>query len=176
MTTLCLSLSFVVTRCHLLSLLSFIVTRCISRLSFYKQSRLLVYFVNEKTNGNCNNWKIYKINELINVIKFIKRQTSGTSSENEWQRMKKSGTTSEYEWQQVTMRDNEWYNEWQRVTMSSTTSDNEWYNEWKRVKTSDKEWQRVTMNDEWQRMTMSGTTNGCVSSNTNAFLLILQNF
>ena len=40
---------------------------------------------------------------------FIKRQTSGTSSDNEWQRVV------------------------QRVTMSGTTSDNEWYNEWKRL-------------------------------------------
>ena len=44
---------------------------------------------------------------------FIKRQTSSTSS------------------------DNEWYNEWQRViqrvTTSGTTSDNEWYNKWQRV-------------------------------------------
>ena len=42
---------------------------------------------------------------------FIKRHTSGISSENEWQKM----TTS----------DNEWYNEWQRMTTSGTTSDNE---------------------------------------------------
>ena len=49
---------------------------------------------------------------------FIKSQTSGTSSDNEWynewQRMTTSGTTS----------DNEWYNEWQRMTTSGTTSDN----------------------------------------------------
>ena len=43
-----------------------------------------------------------------NIRSFIKRQTSATSSDNEWQRM----TTS----------DNEWYNEWQRIT----TSDNKW--------------------------------------------------
>ena len=43
---------------------------------------------------------------------FIKRQTSGTSSDSEWQR--------------VTANDNEWYNEWQPVTTSGTTSDNEW--------------------------------------------------
>ena len=72
--------------------------------------------------------------------RFIKRQTSRTPSDNEWQRM----TTS----------DNEWYNEWQRMT----TSDNEWYNEWQGMTTSDatsdKEWQRVTTNsNEWQRVT-----------------------
>ena len=42
---------------------------------------------------------------------FIKRQTSGTSSDNEW-----------YEWQRMTTSNNEWYNEPQRMT----TSDNEW--------------------------------------------------
>ena len=46
---------------------------------------------------------------------FIKRQTSGTSS------------------------DNEWYNKWQRVT----TNDNNWYNEW-RVTTGGIEWREVT--------------------------------
>ena len=70
---------------------------------------------------------------------FIKTQTSGTSSDNEWQR--------------VTTNDNEWYSEWQRVTTSSTTSDNEW--EW--VTMNDNEWQRVRANDnewynEWQRV------------------------
>ena len=39
---------------------------------------------------------------------FIKRQTSDTSSDNEWQRMTTSGT----------IIDNEWYNGWQRMTMS----------------------------------------------------------
>ena len=63
---------------------------------------------------------------------FIKRQTSGASS------------------------DNEWYNEWQRVVQRVTTNDNEW----QRVTTNDKEWQRVTRNDnEWhnerQRVTIS---------------------
>ena len=109
---------------------------------------------------------------------FIKRQTSGTSSDNEWQRR----TTS----------DNEWYNEWQRVVQQvikngttgdkerqrvttsgrtsdnewhqMTTSGNEWYNEWQQVvqrvikssTTGDKEWQRVTKSDkEWQWVTVS---------------------
>ena len=48
---------------------------------------------------------------------FIKRQTSRTSS------------------------DNEWYNEWHRIA----TSDNEWQRvEWKRVRTGDIEWREVT--------------------------------
>ena len=48
---------------------------------------------------------------------FIKRQTSRTSS------------------------DNEWYNEWHRIA----TSDNEWQRvEWKRVTTGDIEWREVT--------------------------------
>ena len=40
---------------------------------------------------------------------FIKRQRSGTTSDNYWQRVKTSGTTSD--------------NEWQRVTTSGTTID-----------------------------------------------------
>ena len=48
---------------------------------------------------------------------FIKRQTSRTSS------------------------DNEWYNKWHRIA----TSDNEWQRvEWKRVTTGDIEWREVT--------------------------------
>ena len=66
---------------------------------------------------------------------FIKRQTSGTSNDND---------------------DDEWYNEWQR----KTTSDNECYNEWQPVvqwvTMSDNEWQWVIKNDnEWQWMTAS---------------------
>ena len=59
------------------------------------------------------------------IRSFIKRQTSSTSS------------------------DNEWYNEWQRVVQRVTTNGNKWYNEWQRVTTSgttnDNEWQRVTI-------------------------------
>ena len=47
---------------------------------------------------------------------FIKRQTSGTSSDNEWQRVVQWVTTS------GTVSDNEW----KRVTTSGTTRDNEW--------------------------------------------------
>ena len=57
----------------------------------------------------------------------MKRQTSGTSSDNEWQR--------------VTLNDNEWYNEWQQVT----TNDNEWQWLVQRVTTNDNEWQQMTI-------------------------------
>ena len=48
---------------------------------------------------------------------FIKRQASGTSS------------------------DNEWYNKWQRVT----ANDNNWYNEWQPVAPTNEKWQRVAI-------------------------------
>ena len=73
---------------------------------------------------------------------FIKRQTSGTSSnnnwynewqpmtsDNEWQRVLQRVTTNDNEWQRMT----EWYNEWQQEKMSGTTRNSEW----KRVTTSD---------------------------------------
>ena len=66
---------------------------------------------------------------------FIKRQTSGLSSDNEWQRM--------------TASDNEWQGTVQRVTTSGTTSDNEW----QQVATNDSKWQRVYI--EWQQVTKS---------------------
>ena len=37
---------------------------------------------------------------------FIKRQTSDTSSDNEWQRVTTTGTTSDNECQRVTTNDN----------------------------------------------------------------------
>ena len=61
---------------------------------------------------------------------FIKRQTSGTSSDKEFYK----------EWQRVTMNDKKWYNEWQRVVQRVTTNDNKGYNEWQGVTASDKEW------------------------------------
>ena len=71
---------------------------------------------------------------------FIKRQTSGTSSDNEWYN----------EWQEMTTSDKEWQRVVQGVTTSGTTSDKEWYNEWQRMTTSDNEWQRITKSDnEW---------------------------
>ena len=67
---------------------------------------------------------------LLHVVKgriyrsFIKRQTSGKSSDsewyNEWQPMATSGTTSD------TTNDNKWYNKWQRVVKRVTKSDIEW--------------------------------------------------
>ena len=86
---------------------------------------------------------------------FIKKQMSGTSSDNEWERVTTSGTTSDNEWynewQRMTTSDNEWYNKWQRVT----TNDNKWYNEWQQVvqqvATSDNRWHQMTRSDnEWQ--------------------------
>ena len=64
--------------------------------------------------------------------------------------MTTSGTTSDNEWQRVTTNDNEWYNEWQQVVQRVTTSDNKW----KRVAGNDNKWQRVTANgtmsdNEW---------------------------
>ena len=122
--------------------------------AFYRRKRLISTFYRDY---------------LITLIKnryswsFIKRhtQTSGTSSDNEWQRMKTSGTTNDNEWQRVVQRvttsDNEWQrmktseNEWQRVTTNDTTSDNKW----KRVRAYDSEWQRmiqrvITNENEWQ--------------------------
>ena len=73
---------------------------------------------------------------LIRSGSVIKRQTSGMSRDNEWQRM----TTSGSKWQLVVQRmktnGNEWYNEWQRTTTVNiewqrmATNDNDWYNDW----------------------------------------------
>ena len=63
---------------------------------------------------------------------FVKRQTRGTSSDNEWQ--------------QITISDNERYNEWQRVVQRMTTS-------LQRVTTNGNEWQQMKMSDrEWQKV------------------------
>ena len=84
------------------------------------------------------NWVKYRFSRLL-----IKRQTSGISSENEWQRK-----YNERQWvvQLMTTIDSDRYNEWQRVVQQVTTNDNEW--------------QRVIKNDnEWQWMTASDKTN-----------------
>ena len=62
--------------------------------------------------------RIFLMQLIFYVYKgsFIKRQTSGTSSENEWYN----------EWQRVTTSGKICDNEWQRVAMSGTTNDNEW--------------------------------------------------
>ena len=71
---------------------------------------------------------------------FIKRQTSGISSDKELYK----------EWQRMTTSDNEWQRVVQRVTTSSTTSDNEWQQRLQRMTRSDNEWQGVTASDnEW---------------------------
>ena len=67
---------------------------------------------------------------------FIKRQTSGTTSDSEWTRVVQQMTTND--------------NEWQRVLQRVTTND-EWQRVVQRVTTSDKEWQRMTIGDnEWE--------------------------
>ena len=85
---------------------------------------------------------------------FINRQMSGTSSDNEWQRVTTSGTTSDNKWQRVVQRVTTNDSEWQLVTTNGTTSDNEW----QRVTTNDNEWQRVEWNNKWQRVAVSNTT------------------
>ena len=71
---------------------------------------------------------------MIRIFRsFIKRQTSGTSSGNEWQRVIQPVATS----------DNKWYNEWQRVT----TNDKGWQRVVQQVIANDSRWQRVTRND-----------------------------
>ena len=75
----------------------------------------------------------------------LKGQKSGTSSDNEWQRM--------LQWMAMAASDNEWYSEWQIMT----TSDNESYSDWQRVTRNGSKWQRViqwviTNDNEWKRM------------------------
>ena len=63
--------------------------------------------------------------------------------------MTTSGTTSDNEWQRVTTNGNEWYNKWQQMTMN----DSEWQQVAQRVTTNDNEWQQMTMIDsEWQKV------------------------
>ena len=73
--------------------------------SLYYSLRLL------KITGYQECYLFFKLIKHVFLGSFMKSQTSGTSSENEWQRM----TTS----------DNEWYNQWQRVTTMVTS-----YKEW----------------------------------------------
>ena len=57
---------------------------------------------------------------------FIKRQTSGTSSDSEWQRV---GTTTDNEWQRVTINGNEWQRATavvQRMKLTQYTSKKGW--------------------------------------------------
>ena len=68
---------------------------------------------------------------------FIKRQTSGTSSDNKWQRVVK----------RVTTNGNEWYNEWQQVVQIVTTNDNEW------------QWATISVNFSFFQIREEPTTN-----------------
>ena len=65
----------------------------------------------------------------FNILKiFNKKRTSGTSSDNEWQRWQQVAqwvTTSDNEWQQVTTSGTKNENEWQRVVPTVATSDSE---------------------------------------------------
>ena len=108
---------------------------------FFKGASLFNSFKNTFFKfGITVSWNIF---QLILQISFIKRQTSGTSSDNEWQRVTTSGTTKDNKWQRMTMSNYELYNEPQRMA----TSDKEL----ERVTTSDKDWQRVTTSDnKWQ--------------------------
>ena len=62
---------------------------------------------------------------LIRSGSFIKRQTSGMSSDNEWQRVVQRVTTNDNEWQQMatsgTTNDKEWKWVVQRVTTSKNS-------------------------------------------------------
>ena len=72
---------------------------------------------------------------------FIKRQTSGVSSD-EGQRMTTSGATNDKWLRKTTSGTSE--NEWQQITTSGTTSDKDWQRVIQRVTTNGNEWQRVT--------------------------------
>ena len=86
-----------------------------------------------------------RLQEAKILWSFIKRQTSGTSSDNEWYNEWQRMTTSDNEWQRVVQRvttnDNEWQRVVQRVTTSGTTSDNEW----QPVASNDEKRQRVAI-------------------------------
>ena len=103
------------------------INRFISSLHYkdlnYKDLKLLLIL--EKKNkiiaGICNldNKKACQDSDIqVEMIKhnrsFIKLQKTGSSSDNEWQRVV----------QPVTTNGNEWYNEWQRMVQQMTTSDN----------------------------------------------------
>ena len=63
--------------------------------------------------------------------------------------MTTSGTTSDNEWQRVTTNDSEW----QRVTTSGIASDKEW----QLVTKSDNEWQWVTTSERSDTVNENGT-------------------
>ena len=81
----------------------------------------------------CFNYKWYK--KIIKQWSFVKRQTSGTSSDIEWQRV----ITNENEWYNEWQ---EWYNEWYRVVQQMTRNEtigSEWYSKWQWMTTNDNE-------------------------------------
>ena len=89
------------------------------------ESLVLLFYLHNKEEV------IYKNNKENHWFRsFIKRQTSGTSSDNQWQGMTTSGTTSDSEWHWMTTSGTTSDKEWQRMAMS----DSEWeqcYSEWK---------------------------------------------
>ena len=102
-----------------------VVCRCSSNLEFLKKPSTLQFYLKKTPTPKCFSRNTYFWRMFVNgyILKngkpcftfwrsFVKRQTSSTSSDNEWQRMTSSCTTSD--------------NEWQRVTTSDTTSDKEW--------------------------------------------------
>ena len=60
--------------------------------------------------------------------------TSGTTSDNQWQRVKTFGRTIDNEWQRVTTSGTTNENEWQRMAVSDSEGE-QWYSEWKRHST-----------------------------------------
>ena len=71
--------------------------------------------------------------------------TSGTRSDNEWQRVLQRVTTNNNGWQRVVQRETTSVKEWHRVIRN--------HDEWQWMATNDNKWQRVTTNDsEWQRV------------------------
>ena len=72
-------------------------------------------------------WLLNKSTHKFTI--FYKKTDEWYIESQRLQRMTASGTTSDNEWQRVVQRvttnDSEWYNEWQRMTASGTTSDNE---------------------------------------------------
>ena len=98
-------------------------------------------WIHSESGCTLNYFKLYFVFEFFGVHllrSFIKRQTSGTSSDNEWQRLVQPVATNDNKWQRMTTRV-------QRVTTSGSTSDSKW----QLVTTSDNEWQLVTTSDHF---------------------------
>ena len=114
-------------------------------------------------------YSIFKISLALknkcyaSIRPFIKRQTSGTSSDNEWhngwQRMTTSGATSDKEWQRVVQRVTKNDNEWQRVVQQVITNNTTNDNEWQQIAMSDSEWQQWY--NQWKRHSTLQRMNDC---------------